>query len=163
MFEALPEIHAVLQKFTHLFYLPTSLLPHRVINQRIHFMHVTSAVNVKPYRYPHMLKQIITQIVEEMLQQGLVRLGHIPYPSPVLLVHKKDGTYRFCVDYNTLNAITVKHRLHFPMIDELLDELGKATIFSKLGLRFDTIKFRCIVETSTKVHFTYQMSIMSSS
>jgi len=69
-----------------------------------------------------------------MLAVDLIQPSHNPYSSPVLLVKKKDGTWRCCVDYKALNAVTVKDRFPMPMVDELLDDLGHASCFSKLDL-----------------------------
>lgn len=67
-----------------------------------------------------------------MLEQGVIRPSQSSFASPVLLVKKKDGTWRFCVDYKHLNAITVKYKHSMPIVDDLLDELAGAKWFTKV-------------------------------
>ncbi|MCH90112.1 hypothetical protein A2U01_0011019, partial [Trifolium medium] len=129
-----PQIHDLIQKYQPLFSKPISLPPKRPSNHTIHLLPNSQPVNVRPYRYPYFQKQEIEKQVTEMLHNGIIRPSTSPFSSPVLLVKKKDGTWRFCVDYRALNAITVKDRFPIPTIDELLDELGGATWFSKLDL-----------------------------
>ena len=91
-------------------------------------------VNVRPYRYPPAIKDEIERQITTMLNSGIVQPSQSPFSSSVLLVKKKDGTYRFCVDFRHLNAITVKAKCPVPVIEELLDELHGASWFSTLDL-----------------------------
>ncbi|KAH9782770.1 hypothetical protein KPL71_009054 [Citrus sinensis] len=135
--ESLPEsITTLLQKFKALFTSPTGLPPQWLFDHKIHLIPNSKPVNVRPYRYPYYFQKTeMEKLVREMLTQGIIKPSQSPFSSPVMLVKKKDGSYRFCVDYRAVNAVTVKDKFPIPTIDELFDELGGAQIFSKLDLR----------------------------
>lgn len=130
-----PQIKELLAQFADIFDTPTTLPPPRLHDHKIPLMPGAAPVNNRPYRYPYFQKSEIEKIVTEQLAAGIIQPSVSPFSSPVLLVKKKDGTSRMCVDYRSLNAITVKDKFPIPVVDELLDEVGGSVYFTKLDLR----------------------------
>lgn len=130
-----PEIKHLLSEFQDVFQEPTGLPPLRGAEHHIILKDGAAPFKMQPYRYSYMQRKEIDRLVEKMLQSGIIQTSSSPFASPVLLVKKKDGSWRFCVDYRKLNAITVKDSYPIPLVDDLLDELGKARIFTKIDLR----------------------------
>ena len=77
----------------------------------------------------------IKKQIKDLLDKGFIRPSTSPCGSPIVLIPKKDGTWRMCVDLRALNTITVKNRYPLPRIDDLLDQLKDARYFTKLDLR----------------------------
>jgi hypothetical protein len=125
----------VLETYESVFEEPKGLPPHRRYDHTIPLMPGASPVNLRPYRYNPMQKNEIEKQVKEMVAQGVIQASSSSFASPVLLVGKKDLTWRLCVDYRHLNAMTIKNKYPLPVIDELLDELAGAHWFTSLDLR----------------------------
>ena len=83
---------------------------------------------------PHSLLPEIQAQTRSMLEREVISPSSSPWASPIVLVKKRNGTYRFCVDYRHLNAVTVKDSYPLPRIDQSLDSLDGATIFTTLDL-----------------------------
>lgn len=99
---------------------PRGLPPVREFDHDILLQPGKAPMNVRPYRYNHKQKQEIETQVGRMLTESIIRPSHSSYASSVLLVSKKDGTWRFCIDYRELNSITVKDKFPIPLIDDFV-------------------------------------------
>ncbi|UYV76799.1 K02A2.6-like [Cordylochernes scorpioides] len=92
-------------------------------------------IKQSPYRVSPKEKSIIQTEVDNMFKLGIIQPSDSPWSSPVVLVKKKDGTWRFCVDYRRLNKITRKDVYPLPRIDDTLYSLRGASIFSTMDLK----------------------------
>lgn len=133
---------------------PSELPPKRNITHRIVVYPGALPTYRAQYRLTLLEKQELARQVDELLKQGFIRKSMSPYNSPVLFVKKKDGSLRMCVDYRALNNITIKNKFPIPRIDEALDKIGGARVFSKMDLRSGFYQIRVAPEDIEKTAFS---------
>lgn len=108
----------------------TPIAKHRIVTEE-----GTRPTRQSPYRVSPKERSAIRQQVKEMLDDDIIQPSKSPWASPVVLVKKKDGTLRFCVDYRRLNKVTKKDVYPLPRIDDTLDRLCHAKYFSSMDLK----------------------------
>ena len=101
--------------------------------------HTIPLIDSHPFRLPHRRipptqYQAVREHLKGMEESGAIRRSCSPYASPMVIVHKKDGSLRICIDYRQLNNRTVRDAFPLPRIEEALDALGSATFFTTLDL-----------------------------
>lgn len=87
-----------------------------------------------PYRMSESERKKVREIVTDLISNGIIRESNSSFASPIILAKKKDGSSRLCVDFRSLNKITVKDRYPLPRIDDQLDRLGKNIYFTSLDM-----------------------------
>ena len=110
-------------------------------------------------RIPFALHSKVEEMVTAILDQGVIQPSHSPCASPIVLVSKKDGSTRFCVDYRRLNAATIMDVYPLPRIDECLDWLANNSWFSALDLASGYWQVQMESSSREKTAFTTHVSL----
>jgi len=140
--------------------------PDRDIEFAIDLYPGTAPIAKRPYRMaPTELAELKEQL-KKLQQKGFIRPSSSPWGAPVFFVTKKDGSLRMCVDYRSLNAVTIKNKYPLPRIDDLFDQLKGAKYFSKIDLRsgYHQLKIResDIYKTAFVTRYgPYEFTVMS--
>ena len=111
------------------------LPPSREVEFSIDLVPGTSPVSMAPYPMTPAELVELKKHIEELMEKQFIRPSTLPWGAPVLLVKKKDGSSRLCVDYRQLNKMTIKNKYPLPRIDDLMDQLHGSSVFSKIDLR----------------------------
>lgn len=107
-----------------------------------------------PYRLPQAYRDTVMKDLREMEEAGIIKRSTSEYASPIVLVPKKYGTLRMCVDYRKLNSVSEADAYPMPRIDELIDKLGEAKYISTLDLTHGYWQVPVAQESQPKTAFT---------
>lgn len=113
----------------------------------------TDPVQCRPFRSSHADRKIIRDIVNELLENNIIQESKSPYASPALLVSKKNGEKRLCIDYRALNKVTVKEKYPMPRIEDLVDRLQGYKCFTSLDLKSGYYQIMMSPESVQKTAF----------
>lgn len=148
-------IQVVLEEFADVFpeELPHGLPPKREVVHEIELLPGSEPVSKPMYKLSFAELDELKKQLTELIEKGLIQPSKSPWGAPVLFVPKADGGQRMCIDYRALNKATVKNRYPLPRIDELMDRLQGAQVFSKIDLRSGYWQVRIAEEDVPKTAF----------
>ncbi|GJV14756.1 putative mitochondrial protein [Tanacetum coccineum] len=146
-------LNQLLEDYGDMFEILTGLPPKRSHDHKIPLKEGTQPINIRPYRHPPTQKDAIETMVKELIDSGVIRHSQSSFSSPVVMVKKKDGSWRICINYRQLNKQTVKDKFPTPLIEELIDELNRSAVFSKLDLRSGYHQIRMYEDDISKTAF----------
>jgi hypothetical protein len=140
--------------------------PDRDIEFNIELIPGTAPISKRPYRMDVKDLAELKNQIEELLSKGFIRPSSSPWGAHTLFVDKKDGSRRLCIDYRSLNEVTIKNKYPLPRIEDLFDQMRGAKLFSKIDLRSGYHQLKIRVEDIPKTAFTsryglYEFTVMS--
>jgi hypothetical protein len=140
--------------------------PEREVEFVIDLLPRTAPISKRPYRMSIEELQELKKQLTELQEAGYIRPSSSPWGAPILFVQKKDGSQRMCVDYRSLNDVTIKNKYSLPRIDDLFDQMRGARVFSKIDLRsgYHQMKIRPsdIPKTTFSTRYgLYEFTVMS--
>jgi len=154
-------------EFTYVFLneLP-GMPPDRDIEFIIELLPGTAPIAKRPYRMGVNELEELKKQNKELQDKGFIHPSSSPWGAPVIFVDKKDGSQRMCVDYRSLNEVTIKNKYPLPRIDVLFDQLRGACVFSKIDMQFGYHQLKIRNSDILKTAFTtryglYEYTVMS--
>jgi hypothetical protein len=126
----------------------------------------TAPIFKRPYGMTANQLAELKKQLQELLDKGYIHPSASPWGAPIIFVPKKDGTQRMCVDYCSLNEVTIKNKYPLPRIDDLFDQLKRACVFSNIDLRFGYHQLKIRASDIPKTAFItryglYEYTVMS--
>ena len=156
-----------MNEFTYVFLneLP-GMPPDRDIEFIIELLPGTAPIAKRPYRMGVNELEELKKQNKELQDKGFIHPSSSPWGAPVIFVDKKDGSQRMCVDYRSLNEVTIKNKYPLPRIDVLFDQLRGACVFSKIDMQFGYHQLKIRNSDIQKTAFTtryglYEYTVMS--
>lgn len=128
-------------------------------------LHLTDSTpfHCSPRRLSYGEREVVARMIDDLLRQGIIRPSRSPYASPIVLVKKKTGEYRMCVDYRGLNRLTVRDNFPLPLIEDCLEYLEGKRCFSIMDLKSgfhqvmvdeDSVKYTSFVTPHGQYEYT---------
>ena len=151
--EQIEEVRTLKKKFPRVFEEVMRMPPRRDNDHEIDTGN-EEPIALKSYRMSPKELDSLKEELDKLMELGYVRPSKSPWAAPVLIVPKKDGALRLCVDYRALNRVTKKHKYPIPRVEELLDRLGNSVVFSSLDLASGYHQIRIQDESIEKTAFT---------
>jgi hypothetical protein len=140
--------------------------PEKKVEFAIELIPGTAPISKRAYRVSRPELVELKKHIDELLEKGYIRPSTSPWAAPVLFMEKKDGTKRMCIDYRSLNEVTVKNKYPLPRIEDLFDQLRGVDVFSKIDLRSGYHQLRIRSSDILKTTFItkyglYEFTVMS--
>jgi hypothetical protein len=140
--------------------------PKRKVEFAIELILGTTLISKRSYRVSRLELVELKKQIDKLLEKGYIRPSTSPWTALVLFVEKKDGTKTMCIDYRSLNEVTVKNKYPLPRIEDLFDQLRGASVFLKIDLRSGYHQLRIRPSDIAKTTFIskyglYEFTVMS--